>query len=165
MQLSAIKFHKSSEKQTKGEIEDWIYFRHLLQVDDQTEVLEDGEQKLRDMQRSYCPTNHCLCVLTNITFLDRRILCDRTLPACSNCSRSDRKCQGYGLRLSWPKTNDRKRSQAGKAPFQLARIRHFEISDSRLINYTYFDMDIHHHLSVARSNGGGFILKSRSQIY
>lgn len=41
---------------------------------------------------------------------ERRVACDGTKPACSNCTRGKRQCQGYGTRLSWPKAGDKKRS-------------------------------------------------------
>ncbi|TVY90697.1 Pestheic acid cluster transcriptional regulator [Lachnellula willkommii] len=40
----------------------------------------------------------------------RKIGCDRNLPACSNCLRTRRTCQGYGLKLIWPDDGDRRRS-------------------------------------------------------
>ncbi|KAH7310539.1 fungal-specific transcription factor domain-containing protein [Stachybotrys elegans] len=43
------------------------------------------------------------------TCIDRKIRCDRHLPVCSNCIRSGRVCQGYGVRLSWPREDDGKR--------------------------------------------------------
>ncbi|KAI8716335.1 Zn(2)-C6 fungal-type domain-containing protein [Fusarium sp. LHS14.1] len=38
------------------------------------------------------------------------IRCDLRQPSCVNCARSKRKCSGYGVRLSWPRPNDRRRS-------------------------------------------------------
>ncbi|CAI6014008.1 unnamed protein product [Clonostachys chloroleuca] len=40
----------------------------------------------------------------------RRIRCDRQVPACANCATAKLQCQGYGLRLSWPRVGDRKRA-------------------------------------------------------
>lgn len=42
--------------------------------------------------------------------LDRRIKCDLGLPTCLNCARSRRLCQGYRIRLSWPRKGDSKRA-------------------------------------------------------
>ena len=39
---------------------------------------------------------------------DRKVACDQGRPACRNCVASDRTCQGYGLRLSWPTTKSRR---------------------------------------------------------
>ncbi|KAL5456406.1 hypothetical protein PMIN06_003913 [Paraphaeosphaeria minitans] len=44
------------------------------------------------------------------TCKDRKILCDRTTPACSQCTRAKRECKGYGLRLSWPREKDARRA-------------------------------------------------------
>ncbi|KAF2093945.1 hypothetical protein NA57DRAFT_80950 [Rhizodiscina lignyota] len=43
------------------------------------------------------------------TCRSRKVRCDLTLPTCSNCLRASRNCQ-YGLRLSWPREGDRRRS-------------------------------------------------------
>ncbi|KAF2500109.1 hypothetical protein BU16DRAFT_556592 [Lophium mytilinum] len=46
------------------------------------------------------------------TCKDRKIGCDRTLPTCQNCSRTNRLCQGYGMKLAWPDTkSDGRRKQ------------------------------------------------------
>ncbi|RSL62836.1 hypothetical protein CEP53_004618 [Fusarium sp. AF-6] len=44
------------------------------------------------------------------TCKDRKVRCDLRQPSCANCARSKRKCAGYGMRLSWPRPNDRRRS-------------------------------------------------------
>ncbi|CAG9984370.1 unnamed protein product [Clonostachys byssicola] len=38
---------------------------------------------------------------------ERKIGCDKTIPNCNNCSRTRRKCLGYGLRLTWPGCRNR----------------------------------------------------------
>ncbi|KAK1449450.1 hypothetical protein CMEL01_08765 [Colletotrichum melonis] len=40
----------------------------------------------------------------------RKIQCDGALPTCMKCDRSQRKCEGYELRLSWPREGDNKRA-------------------------------------------------------
>ncbi|KAF2814254.1 uncharacterized protein BDZ99DRAFT_234292 [Mytilinidion resinicola] len=46
------------------------------------------------------------------TCKDRKIGCDRILPTCQNCSRTNRLCQGYGMKLAWPDTkSDGRRKQ------------------------------------------------------
>lgn len=42
--------------------------------------------------------------------VDRKIRCDAQLPICLNCIRAGRSCEGRGLRLAWPKSNDKRRS-------------------------------------------------------
>jgi hypothetical protein len=39
----------------------------------------------------------------------RKIGCDKTLPACHNCIRTNRKCAGFGIKLTWPETYDGRR--------------------------------------------------------
>ncbi|KAH8645712.1 fungal-specific transcription factor domain-containing protein [Xylariales sp. PMI_506] len=77
----------------------------------------------------------------------RRLRCDRKLPACSNCLRAHRTCEGYGLRLSWPKQHDRKRSLVGPAPIAGSRHRVIHTSYSRWINTSFHDIDTYLHLS------------------
>ncbi|KAI0479152.1 fungal-specific transcription factor domain-containing protein [Xylariaceae sp. FL0804] len=43
----------------------------------------------------------------------RKIQCDGGRPTCQKCARSQRVCQGYGMRLSWPRDGDRRRSIKG----------------------------------------------------
>ncbi|KAH7268150.1 fungal-specific transcription factor domain-containing protein [Fusarium solani] len=53
------------------------------------------------------------------TCKDRKVRCDLRQPTCANCARSKRKCAGYGMRLSWPRPNDRRRSmvhEPGQSP-------------------------------------------------
>lgn len=47
---------------------------------------------------------------------ERKVSCDRALPACTPCTRSNRPCKGYALRLSWPRNTDRKRAILGPTP-------------------------------------------------
>lgn len=42
----------------------------------------------------------------------RKIGCDRSLPACSNCRRTGRPCAGYALRLHWADKVDGRRKKA-----------------------------------------------------
>ncbi|KAK7224675.1 hypothetical protein V2G26_012678 [Clonostachys chloroleuca] len=44
------------------------------------------------------------------TCRDRRIRCDLGLPTCANCAKANQECQGYGLRLSWPRPGDKRRT-------------------------------------------------------
>ncbi|CZR57513.1 uncharacterized protein PAC_07402 [Phialocephala subalpina] len=39
----------------------------------------------------------------------RKIGCDKILPSCSNCLRTKRTCEGYGLKLAWPEDGDGRR--------------------------------------------------------
>ncbi|KAI5456939.1 fungal-specific transcription factor domain-containing protein [Mariannaea sp. PMI_226] len=38
-----------------------------------------------------------------------KIACDKTEPACHNCLKKGRVCLGYGLKLSWPRPDDKRR--------------------------------------------------------
>ncbi|PVI01305.1 hypothetical protein DM02DRAFT_727946 [Periconia macrospinosa] len=49
------------------------------------------------------------------TCKERKIACDRQFPQCRICLGSGRECKGYGMRLSWPRSNDSKRLQVVNA--------------------------------------------------
>lgn len=53
------------------------------------------------------------------TCRERKIRCDRQIPFCQNCFRSKRQCQGYGIRLSWPRPGDQRRAVCAKNPLTL----------------------------------------------
>ncbi|EHK47090.1 hypothetical protein TRIATDRAFT_306814 [Trichoderma atroviride IMI 206040] len=40
----------------------------------------------------------------------QKIACDKTRPHCNNCVKKGRQCLGYGLKLSWPRKGDERRS-------------------------------------------------------
>ena len=48
--------------------------------------------------------------LTSDVWTDRHIRCDLKSPVCARCMKDRRHCQGYGLRLSWPRVDDKKRA-------------------------------------------------------
>ncbi|KAH8658074.1 fungal-specific transcription factor domain-containing protein [Xylariales sp. PMI_506] len=76
----------------------------------------------------------------------RRVKCDGALPTCQNCARAQRECQGYGLRLSWPRDGDQKRAITRTSPPAVMRSRR----GARLffINTTWRDMKIYRDLSL-----------------
>lgn len=68
--------------------------------------------------------------------------------ACTTCSRSNHKCQGHGLRLSWPRPNDCRRSVVCKSP--LLSVSHStggKISDARFIHTSNWDIELYHRLT------------------
>ncbi|CCF32252.1 hypothetical protein CH063_00776 [Colletotrichum higginsianum] len=83
------------------------------------------------------------------TCIDRKISCDRRYPQCSSCVRSNRACQGYGLRLSWPRDDDRKRLiiSRNQSPMKNGRRNDFSSGSFHMINATTWDIEIHHHLA------------------
>ncbi|KAI0457982.1 fungal-specific transcription factor domain-containing protein [Xylaria acuta] len=84
------------------------------------------------------------------TCRERKVFCDRTIPICERCSRSKLPCQGYELRLSWPKRVDGRRWVIGNSPPRGKRM----ASGSRfhLVNASFRDIQLYHYLLVARSN-------------
>lgn len=53
----------------------------------------------KEMPNSACPA--------------RKIQCDGGLPTCKKCARARRDCEGYELRLSWPRGDDKRRAMTG----------------------------------------------------
>lgn len=78
------------------------------------------------------------------TCKSRKIGCDRASPACNNCLRTGRNCEGYDFRLVWPDQHDgrRKPSTQGPCPPALA-IRDKAIYASQFLNITYADILAH----------------------
>ncbi|KAI1305059.1 fungal-specific transcription factor domain-containing protein [Xylaria venustula] len=84
------------------------------------------------------------------TCKERKVFCDRKIPICERCSRSQLLCQGYGLRLSWPKRVDGRRWAIGDSPPRRKKIT--PVSMFHLVNATFQDIQLYHYLLAARSN-------------
>ncbi|KAI0012577.1 fungal-specific transcription factor domain-containing protein [Xylariaceae sp. FL0662B] len=74
----------------------------------------------------------------------RKIGCDRGYPACNNCIRTGRECQGYGIRLTWPDQPDGRR-RLSRLPDHT--IHNHVVIDSayygkQFLNMTYADLAI-----------------------
>ncbi|KAK7211825.1 hypothetical protein V2G26_019003 [Clonostachys chloroleuca] len=78
------------------------------------------------------------------TCKDRRVRCDRTIPRCSNCIRVRRICQGYGVRLSWPKASDPRRAMHVDLP--PGRKTKTMFPKVHIIQTSYRDMEIYDYL-------------------
>ncbi|KAH7175023.1 fungal-specific transcription factor domain-containing protein [Fusarium flagelliforme] len=78
------------------------------------------------------------------TCRDRKINCDRRRPKCRNCTSRGRECQGYDMRLSWPKGNDPKRTLvalvSSRKPSNDRR--------ARFVRASEFDMHLYHDLQA-----------------
>ncbi|KAI1311765.1 fungal-specific transcription factor domain-containing protein [Xylaria venustula] len=84
------------------------------------------------------------------TCKDRRVRCDLGQPSCANCARVQQVCQGYGIRLSWPREGDTKRSvtcQVSGCPGD-GRAG----ADIELVHTSFFDMEMYYYLVELRSN-------------
>ncbi|KAM5366805.1 hypothetical protein ACJZ2D_010345 [Fusarium nematophilum] len=87
------------------------------------------------------------------TCRDRKVLCDRTRPTCLRCSQSGRRCTGYGVRLSWPRDDDTRRTLVGpaaanKAPSSTSRV------ELQLVNAFSRDIEMHDLISASDTNYG-----------
>lgn len=97
------------------------------------------------------PSKKC-CPLSDVT-ADRKVKCDLGTPTCSNCRHRNLQCQGYGLRLSWPRQGDKRRAVELKSierqkKHLLAKL----YQHSHFLNMTKWDMDLFYELSEAKSN-------------
>ncbi|PVH98335.1 hypothetical protein DM02DRAFT_596200 [Periconia macrospinosa] len=74
------------------------------------------------------------------TCRERKVRCDLTLPACGNCARSRRVCKGYGMQLSWPRENDKRRSIVSYSTRRENNASHLEII--RFLNSSSWDVSL-----------------------
>ncbi|GKT90206.1 hypothetical protein Ct61P_08056 [Colletotrichum tofieldiae] len=82
----------------------------------------------------------------------RAASCDGARPrkACASCSRSSRKCRGYGLRLSWPRPDDLRRAVVSEsAPRSPSFPTAGHISDARFVHTSNWDIELYHSLKSA----------------
>lgn len=80
----------------------------------------------------------------------RKIQCDGGRPTCKKCDRAQRDCEGYELRLSWPRDNDKRRAMTvGSAtPLLVSSSQPRESSTNLLfVNTTSKDMEVYGYLS------------------
>ncbi|KAI1778172.1 fungal-specific transcription factor domain-containing protein [Hypoxylon cercidicola] len=76
----------------------------------------------------------------------RRVPCDGGSPACQKCARARRVCQGYGVRLSWPRNDDKRRATTGVSP--PVALSPSQMVRHSFINTTWRDMELYHHLNL-----------------
>ncbi|KAH8912979.1 hypothetical protein BR93DRAFT_949035 [Coniochaeta sp. PMI_546] len=81
---------------------------------------------------------------------DSRALCDRVHPRCSRCARSNRPCH-YGLRLSWPKGSNKKRSLTHSVQDVVGTAKRF--SQTSFVNATSWDIQLHDYLRMKQGLG------------
>ncbi|KAI1422128.1 fungal-specific transcription factor domain-containing protein [Xylaria sp. FL1777] len=84
------------------------------------------------------------------TCKDRRVRCDLGSPSCANCARMQIVCQGYGIRLSWPRESDTRRFKTSRVSESPADSRTY--ADIELVHTSFFDVEMHHYLVELRSN-------------
>ena len=82
---------------------------------------------------------------------DRRIACDRAVPTCGCCLKAGRVCTGYGLRLSWPKENDKRRSIVVRTPYSLPQ--KIDLLDMHMVNIGKWEMEVYNYLTTTDPMG------------
>ncbi|KAK9235895.1 fungal-specific transcription factor domain-containing protein [Lipomyces kononenkoae] len=76
---------------------------------------------------------------------DSRAVCNRVRPRCARCARSNRSCH-YGLRLSWPKGINKKRSLTHSVQGIVGTAKRF--SQTSFVNATSWDIQLHDYLRM-----------------
>ncbi|KAH7166529.1 fungal-specific transcription factor domain-containing protein [Dactylonectria macrodidyma] len=78
------------------------------------------------------------------TCKNRKIGCDKNMPSCNNCTRTNRQCLGYGLRLTWPDQQIRRSKSQANQPNSESEtrieIRPTQQRDWQFLNFTYEDV-------------------------
>ncbi|KAL0942978.1 uncharacterized protein CTRU02_200864 [Colletotrichum truncatum] len=80
----------------------------------------------------------------------RKVQCDGDRPACKKCVRSRRECQGYELRLSWPRAGDKKRALTGTNTPPAISLPHRSIevpSGLFFVNTSFKDLELYGYLT------------------
>ena len=85
-------------------------------------------------------------LLSNRSPSARRVQCDGGLPTCQKCSRAGRECQGYEMRLSWPRDDDKRRAIMGDLPQVMMRVR--PETNLFFINTTWREVELHSRRSL-----------------
>lgn len=81
---------------------------------------------------------------------EQKIACDKTLPHCRNCLKKGRQCLGYGLKLSWPRKGDQRRSASLRKEHYIIPIR---TSEASFINATSEDVKASQEQSMRELDG------------
>ncbi|KAI2627604.1 fungal-specific transcription factor domain-containing protein [Hypoxylon sp. NC1633] len=81
---------------------------------------------------------------------DSRAVCNRVRPRCARCARSNRPCH-YGLRLSWPKGINKKRSLTYSVQDVAGTAKRF--SQMSFVNATSWDIQLHDYLRMNQGVG------------
>jgi len=105
-------------------------------------------KRLRHMQR-YAPTPISNLRLSSDD-ADRKILCDRDVPTCRQCTRSKRTCKGYGLQLSWPRPGDGRRAMVVRQQHSKKATEGYSYTaGKRLIHAHSRDVELHYYLTTS----------------
>ena len=126
---------------------------HIRASDIPPHQLQHDYQRLLDVSR-YAANRLLSCDPFWLTDeADRKIKCDRALPACTNCWQRNVPCQGYSIRLSWPRPGDKRRAVELKStPKQKKHMLAALYQHSLFINMTSWDVDTFYKVSKAESN-------------
>ncbi|KIW46174.1 uncharacterized protein PV06_01861 [Exophiala oligosperma] len=85
----------------------------------------------------------------------RKIGCDKTLPECNNCLRTNRKCGGFGIKLVWPEKYDGRRKPSIPAASGHLIQRGQEVFPSLAVDFlntTFQDIALSNQYLVAESS-------------
>ncbi|KAF2972199.1 hypothetical protein GQX73_g1501 [Xylaria multiplex] len=82
------------------------------------------------------------------TCKSRKVQCDQGTPTCQRCAKAQRECEGYELRLSWPRDNDKRRAIRATLPVTSKRAQARYLGYNPFINTTSQDVEFYHRLSL-----------------
>ncbi|KAI0406920.1 fungal-specific transcription factor domain-containing protein [Xylaria palmicola] len=82
------------------------------------------------------------------TCKSRKVQCDQSIPTCQRCAKAQRACEGYGLRLSWPREGDKRRAIGVVLPLTGTRMEAGQADRHWFINTTSQDVQMYHGLSI-----------------
>lgn len=80
------------------------------------------------------------------------------MPACTRCIKAKKTCGGYGMRLSWPRSNDKKRAILGPPPQD--EYEGIKIDGVPFVHTTSMDVYMHHKLAKEGWQGTHFSLSA-----
>ncbi|KAB5526325.1 fungal-specific transcription factor domain-containing protein [Coniochaeta sp. 2T2.1] len=77
----------------------------------------------------------------------RRVQCDGRRPICRQCVGTGRTCQGYGMRLSWPRSDNKKRAMTTGSTSETSVVVANVREKLFFVNATFADVELYRHLS------------------
>ncbi|KAH0499795.1 hypothetical protein TgHK011_006961 [Trichoderma gracile] len=86
---------------------------------------------------------------------NRKIACDRLMPACSSCRRRKKICSGYDYNLSWPRDGDKRRAMTAQVRNQKYPTTAFTFLDT-----SHVDMMLYYDGAASKSDKMGLWMPS-----
>ncbi|KAH6645304.1 fungal-specific transcription factor domain-containing protein [Truncatella angustata] len=91
---------------------------------------------------------------------DRKTACDRSRPTCRKCRERKETCLGYGIKLSWPRENDRRRFTRAKGHCLFP----VQSGDLEFVNTSSEDIEVSQQLSRLHHSPKSYEMMWLSQL-